>query len=105
VVLWATIGQVSDWLGIPSDQRMIDALDVSNAWCQGQRPDLDPNTEIPSLPQVQHAVVLFAALLYRERTSPAGFSTYDAIDTQAFTDQSAMLNVYRLLGTRKPVAR
>jgi hypothetical protein len=78
---------------------------VSNAWCQRQRPDLDPNTAIPSAPDVQHAVVLYASLLYRERTSPAGFSAYDGVDSQAFTDQNALMNIYRLLGTRKPVAR
>jgi len=105
MVLWATVGDVSAWLGIPTNERMEDALNVSNAWCQRQRPDLDPETAIPSAPEVSHAVVLYASLLYRERTSPAGFSTYDQVDSQAFQDQSAMNNVYRLLGTRRPVAR
>jgi len=98
---------------------MGDPLALSQGWCQRQRPDIitaavytaeityDGEDTLADTvgPEITHAVVLFAAILYRERTSPAGFSTYDAIDTQAFTDQSAMLNIYRLLGTRKPVAR
>jgi len=103
VAAWATIDQVEDWLGITQDQRMVDALDASLAWCNRTRPDLD--AAVAPSADVTHAVVLFAGILYRERTSPQGFSTYDALDTSTFTDQSAMLSIYRLLGTRRPVAR
>lgn len=102
-MLWATIEQVEDWLGAPQDQRMVDALNTSNAWAQRTRPDLDPDT-LP-LADVQHAVVLYAALMWRERTTPSGFSTYDADGTSEFTNQSAMVNIRTLLGVRRPVAR
>jgi hypothetical protein len=119
VAVWATIADVESWLGIPQDQRMNDALAVSQAWCERQRPDLITDAAYTSEitydgvdvradtvgADVTHAVVLYAALLYRERTSPQGFSAYDGIDSQAFQDQSAMMNIYRLLGTRRPVAR
>ena len=63
---------------------------------------VDPETVEPN---ITHAVVLYAALLYRERTSPAGFSGYDVDGGGDFANQSAMTNIYRLLGSRKPVAR
>jgi hypothetical protein len=100
---WATITQVEDWLGLPSDTRMVHALAAAEAWAQRTRPDLDPAGPVHA--DVQHAVIILTGLMYRERTSPQGFSTYEAIDTAAFTDQSAMINVYRLIGSRKPVAR
>lgn len=100
---WATIDQLVEHLGLPEDLRMAECLSASLAWCNRTRPDLDPIV-VPAA-DIQRAVIIYAALLYRERSTPSGFSTYDGLDTSAFTDQSAMMNVYRLLGTRKPVAR
>lgn len=103
---WATIDQVAEWLGVPENDRMLDALAAAQSWAEHIRPDLlalvDPETVEPN---ITHAVVLYAALLYRERTSPAGFSGYDVDGGGDFANQSAMTNIYRLLGSRKPVAR
>ena len=98
---WATISDVENWLGLPADTRMTEALDVALAWANRTRPDLEPTATVPA--DITHAVVLYASLTYRERTSPQGFSTYEALDTAAFSDNSAMLNIYRLIGSRKPV--
>lgn len=118
---WATIEQLADWLGLPSegDTRMSDALAVSQAACEHIRPDLvtaaaysgsitydgvDPFADTVGA-DVSHAVVLYAALLYRERTSPAGFSAYQDFDTAAQDFGSAIYNIRQLLGSRKPVVR
>jgi hypothetical protein len=99
---WAAIEDVESHVGQTADERMTAALDASLAWCNRQRPDLDPDGIVEA--DITRAVVIYAALLWRERATPQGFATYDAMDN-TFTDQSAMMNVYRLLGTRKPVAR
>lgn len=101
---WATVTDVEEWLGVPSDQRMTDATAVANTWCKRMRPDLDAAAAPPA--DVKQAVILYAALLYRERTAPQGFSTYAELGGPAEMDAStAMINIYRLLGSRKPVAR
>jgi len=64
----------------------------------GPRPRRGPR------PAVTLAVITYAGLLYRERSDPAGFSTYTDLDDGADSGD-AMANVYRLLGGRKPVAR
>ncbi len=99
---WASIEQVEAHTGATSDAAMVTALAVSQAWCQRQRPDLDPYTEPAA--DVQHAVVIYAGLLWREKSTPQGFATYSEMGGDISTGD-AMMNVYRLLGTRKPVAR
>lgn len=101
-VTWATTAQVEEHLRLPEgDERAAEMLAISLAWCQRQRPDLDPATAVSA--DVSHAVVLFAGLLYRDRSN-GSTAVYDELDSGGF-DQASMLNVYRLLGTRKPVAR
>lgn len=100
---WATIDELEAFIGITADARMQSALDVSLAYCTRQRPDLDPyNTPDAAITQ---AVLIYAGLLYRERSTPQGFATYEDQQSGQIQDQSAMLNVYRLLGSRRPVAR
>ena len=103
---WATIEQVSDWLGAPIDQRMTDALAAAQAACEHVRPDLlalvDPETVGAD---TTHAVVLYASLLWRERTSPQGFAAYESFDNAAQDFGSSIYNIRQLLGSRKPVAR
>lgn len=100
---WATIEQLEAHLGLPADERMQTCLDVALAWSTRQRPDLDPFTTTDAA--ITQAVVIYAGLLWRERSSPQGFATYEDQAAGNMFDQSAMLNVYRLLGSRKPVAR
>lgn len=103
MALWAQDTDVSEWAGQPVDDRMIQALDAANAWCQRTRPDLSPDTDPPA--DVKQAVIVYAALLWRERVTPAGFATYAETAGADGDLSSAMVNVYRLLGSRKPVAR
>ena len=99
---WATVDDVAAHLGMPKDARMTACATASNAFCKRVRWDLDPNA--PAHGDVHLAVILYAALLYRERTTPQGFATYEELDTSVGDVGGAMTNIYRLLGTRRPVA-
>lgn len=99
---WATIEQVADHLGIPQDARMVECLSVSQAWCQRKRPDLPPAGPVPA--DVSHAVVIYAGLLYRERSTPQGIAGYES-ENGGFTDSTGFYRCLDLLGYRKPVAR
>lgn len=99
---WAVIADVEAHTGATADTAMINALAVSLAWCNRQRPDLDPNVAQDAA--IKQAVVIYAGLLWREKATPQGFATYQE-QGDSVEDTSAMINVFRLLGTRKPVAR
>ena len=96
---WATITDLEQQLGMTADQRMTDALATADTWAKRQRPDLD--AAAPARHDVRTAVVLYAALLYKSRSSPQGFDGYSELGDYDTAD--AMSNVYRLLGHRKPV--
>lgn len=99
---WATVADVATHLGMPVDSRMESCLAASLAFCHRARHDLDPTTIVKG--DIHLAVILYAALLYRERTTPMGFATYEELDTSVGDVGGAMTNIYRLLGTRRPVA-
>ena len=99
---WATTADVAAWVGVAADSRMTDATNAALAWANRTRPDLDPEVDPPF--DVHHAVVLYAGLLYKERVSPAGFDTYAEVAAD-YDVGNAMTNIYRLIGSRKPVAR
>jgi hypothetical protein len=67
------------------------------------RPDLDPTGTVDA--DVNRAVLIYASLLWREKSHPAGFATYEDMDTDAIDPGTAMANVYRLIGSRRPKAR
>jgi hypothetical protein len=99
---WASIDQVEEWLGLPQDQRMADALAVSEAYCHRQRPDLDPDGVVND--DISLAVVLYAAQLYRVRSTPRGIAGYD-VEGAEFDTSTEYYRFRDLLGIRKPVAR
>lgn len=95
---WATVADMETELGFHDDGRMPAALAASLAWCHRQRPDLGLTDPVKA--DVHRAVVLYACLLYKSRSSPQGFAGYDELGDYDTSD--AMSNVYRLLGHRKP---
>lgn len=99
---WASVTDVAAHLGATVDAAMSTDLEAAEEWCQRQRPDLDPYRD-PG-PAVRKAVVIYAALLWRQKASPQGFATYSEYGGDVST-ADAMTNVYRLLGTRRPKAR
>jgi len=100
---WGEVGDLETFLGVTDDGRLSDDFDASLAWCQRMRPDLLPSMDPGA--DVRKAVLIYAGLLYRERATPQGFATYEDLDTGLPSTGEAMTNVYRLLGTRRPVAR
>jgi len=102
MAVWATVDDVAAWVGVGVDSRMTAATAAALAWANRTRPDLDPEVDPPF--DVHHAVVLYASLLYKERVSPQGFDTY-AETVAEYDTGNAMTNIYRLIGSRKPVAR
>lgn len=99
---WATAAQVADNLGLSIDATVTSKTAVAISWAQAQRPDLDPLVDPPV--HVTEAVVIYASLLYRQKASPQGFATYSS-EGGGLDIGDAMSNVYRLLGSRRPVAR
>jgi hypothetical protein len=100
---WGSIYDLEAFIGATDDGRLSDDLAASIAWCQRMRPDL-VTTAVPDA-GVLKAVLTYAGLLFRERSTPAGFATYEDLDTGAPDPAGAMTNVYRLLGSRRPAAR
>ena len=119
MALWATLDQVLVHLGMPTDttdKRVQTALDVSDAWAKGKRPDLvtaamyteaitydGVDTLADTVgPNVTHAVVIMAGLIFRERSTPQGIAGYE--DTGGgYTDQTAYYRCLDLLGYRRPM--
>jgi hypothetical protein len=99
---WATIEMVEAHLGFASDARMETALATSLAWCHRKRPDLDPASPVHA--DIAHAVVIYAGLLYRER-SQGGTVGYDEMGNMTGSDATSYARVLDLLGVRKPKAR
>lgn len=99
---WASVAQLAAWIGLPEDTRMTDALAVAEAYCHRQRPDLDPDGLVTD--DVSHAVVLYAAQLYRVRATPRGIAGYD-VEGVEFDTSTEYYRFRDLLGIRKPVAR
>jgi len=112
---WATSAELAAFIGRAVDTDMSLSLAAALAWAARMRPDLDPDAvsvasetppddEVVVAADVHRAVLIYAGLLYRERGHPAGFAAYEELD--ADTDPgTAMANVYRLIGSRKPKAR
>ena len=112
---WATGAELATFVGRTLDTDMSDALAAALAWAARMRPDLDPaavsvasedppDDEVVIGADVHRAVLIYASLLWREKGHPAGFATYEDMDTDA-DPGAAMVNVYRLIGSRRPKAR
>jgi len=84
---------------------MTAALNAALAWGARMRPDLATTlTSTTAGADVHRAILIYASLLWREKGHPAGFATYEDMDTDA-DPGAAMVNVYRLIGSRRPKAR
>lgn len=103
---WATDAELAAFIGRTLDADMSDALAASLAWGARMRPDLATTlTSTTAGADVHRAILIYASLLWREKGYPAGFATYEDLDTDALDPGTAMVNVYRLIGSRRPKAR
>lgn len=98
---WVTAAAVAPRVGVAADDTRLPGLvAASDTFCKRQRPDL-PNGSAPPA-DVAEAAILYAVHLFRRRSGPSGGS-YDELG--AFEGNETMTEVYRLLGSRRPVAR
>jgi hypothetical protein len=103
---WATGAELAAFIGRTLDDDMTDALAAALAWGARQRPDLATTlTSSTAGADVHRAILIYASLLWREKSHPAGFATYEDLDTDSQDPGAAMVNVYRLIGSRRPKAR
>lgn len=102
-VAWVTAAGVAEHLGTieDTDPRLTDVVAASDAWCKRKRRDL-ATTVLPG-GDVQLAAKLYAAYLFRLRTSPQGLPSEDPYGNYETGD--SMGAIYALLGKPKPVAR
>jgi hypothetical protein len=100
---WVTEADVADYLGTidSDDPRLAIVAAASDAWCKRKRPDLATDAAPPA--DVALAAVMYAAYLFRLRSTPQGLA---GDDINAINDASDLLyTVRRLLGIGKPIAR
>jgi hypothetical protein len=100
---WADIDGLADFLGTPQDARMSDCLDATLALANRLRPDLDPDGIVGA--DITYACLSYAGQLYRERSTPQGFASYDAMGGVGVDVSTAYARFADMIGRRKPVAR
>lgn len=92
-----TVAQVADHLGVPADDRMQAALAAACMWTAKRR----CNTATVDLwlePDVNLGTILYAALLYQARSTPAGFAGYDEVALATDTSTEALWRARELVG-------
>ena len=106
--LWITSQDVAEWLGaMATDQpRLDDATAAARWYVQMRRSELGldvAGAEAP--PDVKLGTIIYAALIYQQRSSPTGFAAYGdgAVDVPGDSSQ-AYMRAMRLIGLRRPVA-
>jgi hypothetical protein len=95
--------KVAAELGVTLDQRVIDCANASEAWVEARRCNTDPTT-LWANAAVEQGAVLYAALLYKQRSQPQGFAGMDALGTFGDDTGATMSQVYRLVGADVVVA-
>jgi hypothetical protein len=105
---WITPGAVADHLGDgadPADPRLVQATAAARAAVERRRSELVLHTltDATAPADVRTGAIMWAALIYQQRSSPAGFDGFDA--EAAFADAgSKRAEIMRLLGWRRPVS-
>jgi hypothetical protein len=99
-----TPADVATHLGASAtDPRIISATDASRAWVQTRRCLTDP-TMLWADAGIHQGGVLYAALLYQQRSQPQGFPGMDSLGAFGEDTGMTMANVYRLVGADVVVA-
>ena len=96
--------KVAAELGVSaSDPRLIDCTAAAQAWVETRR-CLTPPAELWADEAVQRGAVLYASLLFKQKTQPQGFPGMDALGTFSEETGAIMSQVYRLVGASVVVA-
>ena len=101
-----TDAEVAAYIGPMSDAaRVTDATAAAIAYVEGRRSDLADAYFAQSIApdDVALGALVYASLLYNQRTSPSGYSAFGdgAIDV---TGEPAYPRAMRLIGWRRPIA-
>jgi hypothetical protein len=95
--------KVAAELGVTPDQRVIDCTAAAAAWVEARRCLTDPFV-LWADPAVEHGGVLYATLLFKQRSQPQGFAGMDALGTFSEDTGAIMSQVYRLVGADVVIA-
>ena len=99
--MWITDTDVAAHLRLAAvDDHVTAATDAARAWVERQRPDLDFTGAVTA--DVHLGGVLMASLLYHQAGAPGGMPSFQELSTYEDAGPS-LANVYRLIGSRKPV--
>jgi hypothetical protein len=105
---WITPDAVADHLGDgvdPAEPRLVQATAAARAAVERRRSELVLHTldDVTAPQDVRTGAIMWAALIYQQRSSPAGFDGFDA--ESAFVDAGAKrAEIMRLIGWRRPVS-
>lgn len=66
---------LAEYLGVAQDARVDRAADAATAWVEGRRSNTDP-VALWAAADVQLGGILYGALLYQARVTPAGLPGY-----------------------------
>lgn len=100
---WITPGAVADHLGDgfdPAEPRLVQATAAARAAVERRRMDLGFADEASTPADVIVGGLMWAALIYQQRSAPAGFDGFDA--ESAFVDAGAKrAEIFKLLGIER----
>jgi hypothetical protein len=103
-VIRVDAAKVAAELGLAApDDRCIAATSAAEAWARKRRFRADPETLFAE-PDVYLGTVLYAALLYKQRTQPQGFAGVDVLGTFSEDTGAAMSQIMRLIRMDPSVA-
>jgi hypothetical protein len=95
---------VADYLGVPTtDGRMEACVLAAQAWVEKRRCKTDP-VELWADASVVLGAVMYASLLYQQRSQPQGFPGMDALGTFPEDTGAAMSQIFRLVGADVVIA-
>lgn len=100
---WITPGAVAEHLGDgadPLDPRLVLATAAARAAVERRRPDLAFADDATTPADVIMGAILWTALIYQQRSAPAGFDGFDA--ESAFVDAgSKRAEIFKLCGIER----
>lgn len=101
---WITPDDVAEYLGSvdPADPRVVLSTAAARAAVESRRSELGFADDASTPADVRLGAIMWAAVMYQQRSAPSGFDGYDA--ETALADAGAKRGeILRLLGWRRPV--
>ena len=80
-----TAEDVATHVNAPVDERMVLATDTARAWAQRRRSVTAP-LDLWSDPLAHDGGTRYAGLLWRSKSAPVGFASYEPVDAADYTE-------------------